>query len=404
MIIYLPASYKFMTLHLGVDARLMHYRRGMGTVVHSLVREWAQLLTAGQSDLRMTLYVDSEAGVQAAAAFAQPAINIVRLGPRFYPLWEQWTLPRQALRDAVNVLYCPANTGPMRLSPRVKLALTIHDVMYMLPIGTQPGQLPASPSRYQQLGRLYRRWVVPRAAHRADLISTDSAFSRRDIAQHLGQYLRPPSDQIQVVPLAAAAEYAPQPAETVTDTLTRLQVQPPYALGLGAIDPRKNTALLIEAFGRLPQNNLRLVITGLDPNAQAHFAALAVQHGLRLGQQIQLLGFVSERDLAALYTAAEMLLYPSRYEGFGLPALEAMQCGTPVITANTTSLPEIAEGAALLINPNNAAALCAAIQQLHNDTSLQQRLRTAGLARAAQFNWQSSAKLMLTLLSKAAST
>ncbi|MCW1968070.1 MAG: glycosyltransferase family 4 protein [Anaerolineae bacterium] len=393
-----------MAFHLGVDARLMHYRRGMGTVVHSLVQAWAQRLAAQPSNLRMTLYVDSTTGSQAAAAFAQPAIKIVRLGPRFYPLWEQLALPRQALRDAVDVLYCPANTGPIRLSPRVKLALTIHDVMYMLPIGTQPGQLPASPSRYQQLGRLYRRWVVPRAAHRANLITTDSQFSRNDIAQHLGQWLRQPSDEIQVVPLAAAAEYAPQSADAVNEVLRRLQVKPPYALGLGAIDPRKNTALLIEALEQLQPSDLTLVITGLDPSAQAHFAALVAQRGLRLGQQIQLLGFVSERDLAALYTAAEMLLYPSRYEGFGLPVLEAMQCGTPVITANTTSLPEIAEGAALLINPNDVSALCTAIQQLHHDASLRQRLRTAGLARAAQFNWQSSAKLMLTLLSKTAST
>ena len=278
----------------------------------------------------------------------------------------------------------------------IKLALTIHDVMYLLP----QGQLPTSPSLYQRLGRHYRRWVVPKAARRADLIVTDSQFSRRDILQYLGRSLSTSAAAIQVVTLAAAAEYGPQLPENVALGLAQLKVRPPYILGLGAIDPRKNTARLIEAFAQLKNRTQKLVVTGLDPSAQTYFGKLAQQYGLNLGNDVILLGFVSERELATLYTGATLLLYPSLYEGFGLPVLEAMACGTPVIASNTSSIPEIAGEAALLIDPTDITAMSNAMQRLIDAPSLRQQLIESGRVRASQFNWQFSAKLMLTLLSK----
>ncbi len=387
-------------LHLGIDARLIHYRRGMGTVIYSLINEWVRFMTTLTGDalapFRLTLYVDSARAVTAAATFANDYVTARQLGPAFYPLWEQWLLPRQALRDGVDVLYCPANTAPIFLPASIKLALTIHDVMYLLP----QGQLPTSPSLYQRLGRHYRRWVVPKAARRADLIVTDSQFSRRDILQYLGSSLSTSAAAIQVVTLAAAAEYGPQLPENITLGLAQLKVRPPYILGLGAIDPRKNTARLIEAFAQLKNRTQKLVVTGLDPAAQAHFGKLAQQYGLNLGNDVILLGFVSERELAALYAGATLLLYPSLYEGFGLPVLEAMACGTPVIASNTSSIPEIAGEAALFIDPTDITAMSNAMQRLIDEPSLRQQLIESGRVRASQFNWQFSAKLMLTLLSK----
>ena len=387
-------------LHIGIDARLIHYRRGMGTVVYSLINEWVRFITTPCDDapipFRLTLYVDSARAVTAAAPFANDHVSVRQFGPAFYPLWEQWLLPRQVLKDEVDVLYCPANTAPIFLPAPIKLALTIHDVMYLLP----QGQLPTSPSLYQRLGRRYRRWVVPKAARRANLIVTDSQFSRRDILQYLGRSLSTSADAIQVVTLAAAAEYGPQLPENVALGLAQLKVRPPYILGLGAIDPRKNTTRLIEAFAQLENRSQKLVITGLDPAAQAYFGKLAQQYGLNLGNDVILLGFVSERELAALYAGATLLLYPSLYEGFGLPVLEAMACGTPVITSNTSSIPEIAGEAALLIDPTDITAMSNAMQRLIDAPSLRQQLIKSGWVRASQFNWQFSAKLMLTLLSK----
>ncbi|MBU6361310.1 MAG: glycosyltransferase family 1 protein [Chloroflexota bacterium] len=387
-------------LHIGIDARLIHYRRGMGTVVYSLINEWVRFITTPCDDapipFRLTLYVDSARAVTAAAPFANDHVSVRQFGPAFYPLWEQWLLPRQVLKDEVDVLYCPANTAPIFLPAPIKLALTIHDVMYLLP----QGQLPTSPSLYQRLGRHYRRWVVPKAARRANLIVTDSQFSRRDILQYLGRSLSTSADAIQVVTLAAAAEYGPQLPENVALGLAQLKVRPPYILGLGAIDPRKNTTRLIEAFAQLENRSQKLVITGLDPAAQAYFGKLAQQYGLNLGNDVILLGFVSERELAALYAGATLLLYPSLYEGFGLPVLEAMACGTPVITSNTSSIPEIAGEAALLIDPTDITAMSNAMQRLIDAPSLRQQLIKSGWVRASQFNWQFSAKLMLTLLSK----
>lgn len=387
-------------LHIGIDARLIHYRRGMGTVVYSLINEWVRFITTPCDDapipFRLTLYVDSARAVTAAAPFANDYVNVRQFGPAFYPLWEQWLLPRQALKDRVDVLYCPANTAPIFLPAPIKLALTIHDVMYLLP----QGQLPTSPSLYQRLGRHYRRWVVPKAARRADLIVTDSQFSRRDILQYLGHSLSTSAAAIQVVTLAAAAEYGPQLPENVALGLAQLKVKPPYILGLGAIDPRKNTTRLIEAFAQLKNHSQKLVITGLDPAAQAYFGKLAQQYGLNLGNDVILLGFVSERELAALYAGATLLLYPSLYEGFGLPVLEAMACGTPVIASNTSSIPEIAGKAALLIDPTDITAMSNTMQRLIDAPNLRQQLIESGRVRASQFNWQFSAKLMLTLLSK----
>jgi glycosyltransferase involved in cell wall biosynthesis len=387
-------------LHIGIDARLIHYRRGMGTVVYSLINEWVRFITTPCDDapipFRLTLYVDSARAVTAAAPFANDHVSVRQFGPAFYPLWEQWLLPRQVLKDEVDVLYCPANTAPIFLPAPIKLALTIHDVMYLLP----QGQLPTSPSLYQRLGRHYRRWVVPKAARRANLIVTDSQFSRRDILQYLGRSLSTSADAIQVVTLAAAAEYGPQLPENVALGLAQLKVRPPYILGLGAIDPRKNTTRLIEAFAQLENRSQKLVITGLDPAAQAYFGKLAQQYGLNLGNDVILLGFVSERELAALYAGATLLLYPSLYEGFGLPVLEAMACGTPVITSNTSSIPEIAGEAALLIDPTDITAMSNAMQRLIDEPNLRQQLIESGRVRASQFNWQFSAKLMLTLLSK----
>lgn len=387
-------------LHIGIDARLIHYRRGMGTVVYSLINEWVRFITTPCDNapipFRLTLYVDSARAVTAAAPFANDHVSVRQFGPAFYPLWEQWLLPRQVLKDEVDVLYCPANTAPIFLPAPIKLALTIHDVMYLLP----QGQLPTSPSLYQRLGRHYRRWVVPKAARRANLIVTDSQFSRRDILQYLGRSLSTSADAIQVVTLAAAAEYGPQLPENVALGLAQLKVRPPYILGLGAIDPRKNTTRLIEAFAQLENRSQKLVITGLDPAAQAYFGKLAQQYGLNLGNDVILLGFVSERELAALYAGATLLLYPSLYEGFGLPVLEAMACGTPVITSNTSSIPEIAGEAALLIDPTDITAMSNAMQRLIDAPSLRQQLIKSGWVRASQFNWQFSAKLMLTLLSK----
>jgi len=387
-------------LHIGIDARLIHYRRGMGTVVYSLINEWVRFITPLYDDaptpFRLTLYVDSARAVTAAATFANDYVTVRQLGPAFYPLWEQWLLPRQALKDRVDVLYCPANTAPIFLAAPIKLALTIHDVMYLLP----QGQLPTSPSLYQRVGRHYRRWIVPKAARRADLIVTDSQFSRRDILQYLGRSLSTSAAAIQVVTLAAAAEYGPQLPEKITLGLAQLKVSPPYILGLGAIDPRKNTARLIEAFAQLKNRTQKLVITGLDPAAQAYFGKLAQQYGLNLGNDVILLGFVSEHELAALYAGATLLLYPSLYEGFGLPVLEAMACGAPVIASNTSSIPEIAGEAALFINPTDITAMSNAMQRLIDEPNLRQQLIESGRVRASQFNWQFSAKLMLTLLSK----
>ncbi len=381
-------------MHLAIDARLLAYRRGMGHFVHSLVHQWAHIAP----DHRFTLYTDSPQTRDSAPR--APNITVRELSPRLYPLWEQIALPRAAKRDHADVLYCPANTAPLQLDSHIKLVVTIHDVMYLLP----RDQLPTSPSPYQQLGRLYRQWNVPRAAQRANAIITDSRYSADDIRRHV----RPTPQNIHVIYGAPASGYEVQSITDVARVIAHHQLAPKFIIALGAIDPRKNTDRVIAAFAqfvnRAPANTEhQLVMVGTNATVRERVTQLAAQFNLS-ECQLKLLDFVSEPDLAALYTATAMLVYPSLYEGFGLPPLEAMACGAPVITSNVTSLPEVVGDAALLVDPRDTDAIADAIHTLANDSALQDTLRARGKQRAAQFNWRTSAQQMLTLLTSIAAS
>jgi glycosyltransferase involved in cell wall biosynthesis len=231
--------------------------------------------------------------------------------------------------------------------------------------------------------------VVPRVARRAAAVITHSEHARSDIQR----LLRVASSRVHLVQPGAGRHFRVLPADEVRRTVPPgLPTSDHWVVTLGAVDPRKNTARVLEAFARFRASGCtghRLVVVGLDHDSSGRLLQRARELGI--AEHVTLRGFVTEPELVALYNGAQMFVYASLYEGFGLPVLEAMSCGTPVIASCRTSVPEIAGGAALLVDPTDVDALAGAMRTIAGDESTRQRLRELGLSQAAAFSWEQAA-------------
>jgi glycosyltransferase involved in cell wall biosynthesis len=303
-----------------------------------------------------------------------------------YNLWQDVRLPLAAARARASVLHCPANTAPVAtLTPTV---VTIHD---LIPLEISPGT--------PETERWERR--VRRGARYARHVLTPSEYSRRGIAERFGL----PPDRITVnywAPDRGAVRASP---DAIASVRARYGIPQgfPYMLAFGGEDPRKNTKGIIEAWTKLPsqaRQSSRLVIVGLQQHALVHFRELA---RTRVPDDSCILhGFAPEEDVSPLMSGACALCYPSLSEGFGLPVVDAFACGTPVITSTTTSLPEIAGDAALLVDPSDVDGIAEAIMAMLSSDSLRQRLEEAGRRRLPLFSWERCARTVAHVLSAAA--
>ncbi|MHB8168722.1 MAG: glycosyltransferase family 4 protein [Thermoleophilia bacterium] len=372
-------------MRIGIDARLLIHRRGMGNFVYNLLMELAKL----PGDEQYILYVDDRRAAEHAPRDSRFVVKL--LSPKLYPLWEQISLPLAIKRDRLDALHCPANTAPLCLPKHLKLVLTIHDVMFLLP----KTFLPQSPSLYQRIGRMYYRLVAPQAAKKATCIMTVSKHSMRDIADKLNI----PNEKIRVIYESGNVQCCRLPdSSSVVDVKQRYAIDGQFILALGALDPRKNTLGVLRSFTHLKKLTplpIRLVVAGLSREAKNQFQTFVSE--MSLDGQVILLGFITEQDLVALYHGADVFLYPSLYEGFGMPVLEAMVCGTPVITTSAGSIPEVAGDATLFVDPKNPEEIAHAILQIISDTELRNRMIGKGLEQAKQFSWAKTAKQMLEI-------
>ncbi len=236
--------------------------------------------------------------------------------------------------------------------------------------------------------RLYTRRLVPHTARKATLIVTNSEYSKWEIVRYLGI----PEDRIRVTPLAASSEFVPQRRDCVTQ---------PYFLYVGNIEPRKNLERLIEAFARVPDKQHQLLIAG----NRWYQGSAPVQKAKSLGLngRVKFLGYVPREDLQGLYSNATAFVYPSLLEGFGLPVVEAMACGTPVITSNNSSMQEVAGQAAVLVDPRSVNAIAEALTNLAESSALRDELSGKGLQRASEFSWAKTAELTMEVYREALS-
>jgi glycosyltransferase involved in cell wall biosynthesis len=291
-------------------------------------------------------------------------------------LWMQLALPQQLRGLRPELCHYPNSIAPLR-SP-CPYVVTIHDM-----------SLSVLPKHHPWRRRLLVRPLIPLAARRAARIITVSTQARDDIVR----LLRVPASRVAVIPEAAAPVFRPADGAEQARVRAAYGLRRPYMLYIGTLEPRKNLVRLIRAWHELRQRGAicqQLVVVGAPGwQFQPIFAEAA-----RLGCADDLIftGYLPLADLPAIYTAADCFAFPSLYEGFGLPVIEAMSCGTPTLISDTPALSELAGGAALRVSPHSVAAIAAGLEQLLGDGPLRERLRSAGLARAAEFSWQRTAR------------
>jgi glycosyltransferase involved in cell wall biosynthesis len=288
-------------------------------------------------------------------------------------------IARLARRLRLDLVHDPIGVSPFTLgrwAGRFRRLVTLHDAIAF-----------EYPQGYPLLNNLLHRTYVPATLGNVDAVATDSEHARAALVRYLG--LRP--DRVPVIPLGVdAGRFRPVAPDAARAAAARYGLTGPYVLYVGAYQARKNILGLIEAFTRVrrAQPGLRLALAG--PSLWA-YPALRERVDALPPQAVHVLGYVAEPDLPALYSAASVYVLPSLYEGFGIPVLEAMACGTPVVCSTASSLPEVAGDAALLVDPNDPGAIAAAILRAATDRDLAEDLRRRGLARARGFTWERTA-------------
>jgi glycosyltransferase involved in cell wall biosynthesis len=296
--------------------------------------------------------------------------------------WQQYEAPSRARKAHADLLHVTGFDAPLwHPCPTV---LTVHDLIGML----FPQNLPPVSRFY------WSRWL-PFTIRAADAIIADSVATRDDVNRLLGI----PAERIHVVYLGVEERFRPQPAEKVAELRKRYHLEHPFILYLGTLEPRKGVDTLIDAFAQMAgAYTIDLAIAGKKGWWWESLSAQIAQHGLE--QRVHFLDYVPGSELPILYSAANIFAFPSRYEGFGLPILEAMACETPVVCANTSSLPEVAGDAAILVPPNQPATLANALGKVIDEPDIATRLRLAGRARAAEFTWAKAAQATLEIYQK----
>jgi glycosyltransferase involved in cell wall biosynthesis len=319
-----------------------------------------------------------------------PNFKIVKLGGGAYPYWEQVSLPAAAKKYGCELLHCTSNTAPVICS--VPLVITLHDIIYL----ESWSLFSKGFTMYQRFGNLYRRLLVPSALKNSKKIITVSEFEK----ERIRNFFDWPEDGHLVAVYNGVNDYF-KPIyddKILSDVKKKYRLPDNYFFFLGNTDPKKNTKNVLKAFADYIQRNgptHKLVM--LDYEHEALMGLLKEINTPELLDQIHLTGYVVNTDLPAIYNQSDLFLYPSLRESFGIPMLEAMACGIPVITSNTSSMPEVSGGAAILVDPYKPEELTLAIEKLLSDQKLRLKLREAGFNQAAQFSWQKMAEKVLDI-------
>lgn len=317
--------------------------------------------------------------------------RIVELEGGPYPAWEQIALPKAAKKEGCDILHCTSNTAPVNTS--IPLVVTLHDIIYLESISI----FKKGGTWYQKFGNLYRRWVVPKVVERGKKIITVSEFEKKRISRYFGW----PEDNDR---LTAIYNGVSEHFKKITNRQELQRVKELYNLPdkyfffLGNTDPKKNTPGVLKAYAdfvKQHSESIPLVMLDFDRDELKKMLAGIGEPGLI--NNILLTGYVVNTDLPAIYTMCEVFLYPSLRESFGIPMLEAMRCGTPVITSNTSSMPEVSGGAAFIVDPYKPDEITAAMRKLIADAKLRNDLIEKGFVQSAKFSWKSMAVEVLKL-------
>ena len=364
-------------MHIAIDAHTVGTGlAGNETYAASLIEALAET----DAENRYTVYVTKQEALERFSG-RWPHVRVRRTLPHTPLLRVPFTLSAELRRRPVDLLHVQYTAPPLAPCPVVA---TVHDLSF-----------EHLPETFKRRSWMQLRLTVRRTARRAAHVIVPSESTRRDI---INTYSLPP-ERVSTIPLAAAPRFRPvEDKEELARVLARYGIRGEYVLAVGSIQPRKNLARLVAAYADLrrtrPRSNLpQLVLVGRRAWLYGETLRAIEDEGVR--DSTILTGYVSEPDLPALYTGALCFAYPSYFEGFGLPPLEAMQCGTPVVTGNLTSLPEVVGDAGLLVDPFDTGALAGALARLVDDADLRAELRARSIARARLFDWRETARKTL---------
>ncbi len=360
-------------IHVGVNAHLLsvaaNYRSaGISWYIQNLIRH----LPGADPGFRYTVFLGERGyGGTAGLELAFSRLPTHRPAVRF--VWEQAVQPWVVQQMGVDLLHSPALVGPM-LGGR-PFVVTVHDLSYR-----------HYPEAFRAANRGYLTLFGQHSVRRARRVIAVSQSTKDDLVKHYGL----PAAKVDVVYHGVDQAFRPLPPADVAAFRARQGLPQRFLLFVGTLEPRKNVVRLVEAYARLPQTSPPLVLVG--GKGWLYEEVFRLVNALGLASRVHFAGYVPAEDLPYWYNAAEVFVYPSLYEGFGLPPLEAMACGLPVISSTASSLPEVVGDAGLLVDPLDVDGLGAAIGRLLPDTELKERMRAAGLERVQRFTWEQTAR------------
>lgn len=369
-------------MKIGIEAQRIFRKKkhGMEVVTIELIRQLQKI----DKDNEYVIFVkndDDNQCIQETANF-----KIVIVPGISYPDWEQIHLPKAIKKEKLDLVHFTSNTAS--LSVNIPMVLTLHDIIYMESISF-------SGTHYQNIGNLYRRFILPRIIKKCDAVITVSHYEQERIANHF----KLPNDKIKVVYNAKSDAFKEiDNKDLLLDIRQKYSLPSEFILFLGNTAPKKNSKRLIHAYGLYAKkvtNPLPIVIADLS---QDYIVSVLKEYNIQgIEDKIIVQDYILHKDLPAIYNLASVFIYPSLRESFGLPIIEAMACGTPVITSNTSSMPEVADNAAILINPLNVEDIANKLETLTSDNALRQDLIKKGYERSKEFSWNNTAKDVIDL-------
>jgi glycosyltransferase involved in cell wall biosynthesis len=366
-------------MRIGIEAQRIfrNNKHGMDYVVLQ------EILQLQKTDLQNEYFVFVKPGPDRCVSETSN-MHIIEIGMPTYPLWEQIALPRAARHARVDLLHCTSNTAPVWCS--IPLVLTLHDIIFLEPRDKR------NKSVYQNLGWLYRRLVVPRILPKCRRIITVSDFELHNIIDKL----HIPQSRMAMIYNGYNEWF--QELEDPNSVYRKYISEKDFIFFLGNTDPKKNTERTLIAYSLyLKQSAVKRRLLMADLDRQYLDDIITRNHIENIRDHIVMPGYIQNADLPYVYNAAFAFLYTSLRESFGIPLLEAMACGTPVVTSNTSSMPEIGGNDAIKVNPENAEEIAAQLLKLETDSEYYAEARKTGLKRAKLFSWENTARQLLEL-------
>lgn len=371
-------------MKIGIEGQRLFRRKkhGMDMVALELIKNLQQIDTENEYVIFVKPDEDNKC-IPEAKNF-----KIVELSGGFYPIWEQFLLPKAAEAAGCDILHCTSNTAPIRC--KVPVITIIHDIIYLERLNL----LKKGATLYQKFGNLYRRLIVPTVARTSKAVVTVSNYEKERIKNFLGL-----TNELYAIYNGVGEHFKViEDKDVLLAARIKYNLPERFLFFLGNTDPKKNTPNVLRAFAEINRKSdiaYKLVMLDFDENA-----LLAILKNIgctEIRKDIVMTGYVPNAELPAIINQCKVFLYPSLRESFGIPILEGMACGVPVITSNTSSMPEVAGNAAAIVDPAKPKEIANAIEKILSDEEYRLALCEKGVERAKMFSWRNMASAYLDL-------